>query len=284
MIRSALFIPASLLMALAVSSTAGAADKPVALWAGAPPGEIPPVPAGAAPEGRMKDPLRLTDVATPTLTWYRPEKPDGRALIVCPGGGYGILSVIEEGSSVASRFARGGLTVVQLNYRVPVKNTANADAAPRHDLAEALRQVRADLMKRGFEKPSVGVLGFSAGGHLALEAAYGPMPANSPRPDFVVAVYPAYLLEKSGALKKDFAPDKDSPPACFVHAADDPWPAEGGALLWASLNRSGVKSEAHLYAAGGHGFGITPAIRNRPVGRWPDAVEAWMDSLPKTGR
>lgn len=257
---------------------AGASAVP--LWQDTPPGETPTTAPGAAREGRATDAEHMTDVAAPTLTWFRPEKPDGRALIVCPGGGYQMLSVHKEGDRVAKRFAGDGMTAVVLHYRVPVKDTGSPESAPRHDLAEALRQVRADLVKQGFAASRVGVLGFSAGGHLALESAYGPMPKDSPRPDFVVAVYPAYLTEKSGELKTEFVPEKNSPPACFIHAANDPIPADGSARFWSRLKKAGVPAELHIYAAGGHGFGISGATTGKPVAAWPDAVEAWMRTLP----
>jgi acetyl esterase/lipase len=259
---------------------AGVTVTTTPLWKDVVPGEIPTVIPGAKPEGRAVNAERITDVAAPTITRFNPEKPDGRALIVCPGGGYHILAIRKEGEAVARRFAKDGLTVVVLHYRVPVKVVDSPEAAPRHDLAETLRQVRADMVKQGFDKPRVGVLGFSAGGHLALESAYGPMPKNAPRPDFVVAVYPAYLTEKSGELKKEFAPTKDSPPACFVHAADDSFPAEADAQLWSRLKKSGVPAELHLYATGGHGFGISDATKGKPVAAWPDVVETWINSLP----
>jgi len=106
-------------------------EAPVALWPGTPPGVSPAVKPGGDPRGRESRANRLTDVAEPTLTCYRPEKPEGRALIVCPGGGYGVLAVDIEGDAVARRFAAEGRTVYVLHYRVPAKDgVASADAAP----------------------------------------------------------------------------------------------------------------------------------------------------------
>ncbi|WP_338289734.1 alpha/beta hydrolase [Luteolibacter sp. LG18] len=252
----------------------------VPLWKGTPPGELPAVQQGAAPTGKMNDDERMTDVAAPTLTWFHPEKPDGRALIVCPGGGYKILAIHKEGDKVAERFAKEGITVAVLHYRVPAANTDAADAGPRQDLAEALRQVRAEMKAKGFNGKT-GVLGFSAGGHLVLESAYGPMPAGAERPDFVVAIYPAYLTDKEGKLKPEFAPTKDSPPAAFFHAADDKYPADGSAQLWRKLTEAGVKAELHVYASGGHGFGISEPNPDKPSSLWPDAAAAWLKGMRK---
>ncbi|MFD0895463.1 alpha/beta hydrolase [Luteolibacter ambystomatis] len=253
----------------------------VHLWKDKPPGDLPAVKEGAAPTGRMNDDERMTDVAAPTLTWFRPEKPDGRALVVCPGGGYQILAIHKEGDKVAERFAKEGITVAVLHYRVPAKNTDAADAGPRQDIAEALRQVRAEMKSKGFASGKTGVLGFSAGGHLVLESAYGPMPSGAERPDFVVAIYPAYLTDKAGVLKPEFAITKESPPACFFHAADDKYPADASAQLWRKLHDAGVKAELHIYSGGGHGFGISEPNPDKPWTLWPDTAASWMQGMRK---
>ena len=255
------------------------AESPFPLWQGSPPGAVPAVAEGASPRGRRIDADRMTDVAEPTLERFDPKGPAGRALIVCPGGGYNILADGKEGEAVAKRFARDGLAVYVLRYRVPEKNPMARDAAPRRDLAEALARVRADMKAAGAAKVSVGVLGFSAGGHLALESAYGSMPEGAGRPDFVVAVYPAYLAGKDGALKPDFSPVKGSPPACLISTAEDPFPTAPDYALWRKLREAGSLSELHLFARGAHGFGLSPATRGMPVEAWPDVVERWIRSL-----
>ncbi len=252
------------------------------LWQGStPPGELPATREGSDPRGRALDPQRLTDVATPTLTCRLPAKADGRALVICPGGAYRILATVKEGVSVADRFAREGVTTFTLHYRVPVKNTAAADAAPREDLAEALRQARARMKAAGFPEAKVGVLGFSAGGHLALAGAYGKIPDGAPRPDFVIAVYPAYLVGKTGEslVDGDFSFCASSAPACLIHAADDPYSAKGSVLIWQKLHEAGVRAEMHVFSSGGHGFGLC-ADPSRPAHHWPEAVLDWMRSEP----
>lgn len=246
------------------------------LWSSAMPGSAPQVRAGESPEGRAIDAERTTDVARPTLAWFVPADADGRVLIVCPGGGYALLAADKEGEAVGRRMARGGLSVAVLRYRVPCKERESAEAAPRLDLAEAIRVARERMRVRGLPGRGVGVMGFSAGAHLALMSAYGPMPADSARPDFVVAVYPAYLVAPKGGLRSDLAPAKGSPPACFIHAADDPYSAEGSVMLWSRLRGSGVASELHVFSAGGHGFGLSERGVSGPVAPWADLAEAWI--------
>lgn len=263
---------------LPVAAVATTVDAPVSLWSGEPPGVSPKVAAGRDPRGRTSRPNRITDVADPTLTRYRPEKPDGRALIVCPGGGYGVLAVDIEGEAVARRFAEGGLTVYVLHYRVPAKNAvSDKDAAPRRDLAEALRKVREETAAAApGGKPVVGVMGFSAGGHLALEAACGRMPDGAARPDFAAAVYPAYLADSKGTLKEEFRPEAGSPPLFIVSTAADSFPTAPDYELWRRCRAAGVKAELHLYDAGAHGFGISGKTDGLSAAGWPDVAERWI--------
>ncbi len=252
----------------------GAEREP--LWTTGMRGAAPEARPGADPAGRALDAGRVTDVARPTLTWFIPGDADGRVLIVCPGGGYGVLAADKEGDAVGRRMASRGLSVAVLRYRVPCGNPEAADCAPRLDLAEAVRAARVRMKARGLPVRAVGAMGFSAGAHLALNAAYGPMPEGSARPDFVVAVYPAYLLERNGELKRAYAPAKDSPPACFVHAADDPFPAEGSVQLWRRLRGAGVPAELHVFDSGGHGFGLGASSGGGAASAWADLAQAWI--------
>lgn len=268
-----------LLLCLPFLATTLLADPtPELLWKGTPPGKSPAIKPDAPATGRQMNPTEISDVATPTLTWFRPEKPDGRALIVVPGGAYKFLAVHKEGVLVAQKFVKEGITVAVLHYRVPTENRDDTDAGPRHDIAEALRQVRADQAAKGL-KGRIGVVGFSAGGHLVLQAGYGKMPEGSPRPDFVIAVYPAYITEENGTLKDEFTITKDSPPICFFHSRNDPYPADGSVQFWKKAHDVGVQAELHIYSSGGHGFGMTPEDRTRPTSLWPDTAISWLLGL-----
>jgi len=256
------------------------------LWQGRPPpGEIPVVQAGGDPRGRALDPLRITDVACPTLTVYKPAHPDGRAIVVCPGGAYSKLSVVKDGLHVGERFNRDGITIFVLNYRVPVKLTNSAEAAPRQDLAEALRQARDEMKSLGFPQAKVGVMGFSAGGHLALAGAYGKIPEGAPRPDFVIAVYPAYLVngKKESLIEKDFSFSAASPPACFIHSSDDYCLPDGSVLIWKHLQEFKVPAEMHIFRSGGHGYGISDESLGHSAHNWPDIALDWMHFEPAAG-
>ena len=275
--------------ALAVTvcvAVARAADPVVIdLW----PGGAPEPPAATVgPEKEIvKDPpdgiVRLTNVTNPQITVYRPERPCGSAVIVCPGGGYGILAYEHEGTAVCDVLVKHGVTAILLKYRVP--------AQPRLPLQDAQRAV-AIVRRRGGEwgvaADRIGILGFSAGGHLAImtalhgdERTYTPDPvieADDARPNFAIPVYPAYLVKKDtqGPLLPEIAVTAGAPPLCLVHAADDPWPAAASALIYLEYQKLGIPCELHVYAKGGHGFGMKPGPL--PANRWLDRVIDWMSA------
>jgi acetyl esterase/lipase len=234
--------------------------------------------------------IRITDIDRPTMHVYRPakEKDTGAAVVICPGGGYAILAWDLEGTEVAEWLNSLGVTAIVLKYRVPrPTNLAKGEqpVGPLQDAQRAIRTVRSRAAEWGIDPNRIGVLGFSAGGHLATSAAlrsgfasYEPIDAIdkvSARPDFAVLVYPAYLVtaDKS-ALRPEFAPDKNSPPMFLVHAGDDGVPAESSVRLYLALKNAGVKSELHVYDRGGHGYGLRPS--DDPVSQWPARCEAWL--------
>lgn len=233
---------------------------------------------------------RLTNIDRPTMHIYRPtkDKDNGAAVVVCPGGGYAILAWDLEGTEVAQWLNRLGITAIVLKYRVPrPAGLAKGEQPPGpfQDVQRTIRQVRSRAKEWGIDPNRVGVLGFSAGGHLAASAAvrhatktYEPLDdidKFSARPDFAVLVYPAYLVtEKRDALRPEFAPDRTTPKIFFAHASDDPVPAENSARLYLAMKDANVKGELHLFEVGGHGFGLRPS--KDPVSQWPDRCEAWM--------
>jgi acetyl esterase/lipase len=234
--------------------------------------------------------LRITNIDRPTMHIYRPakDKDTGTAVVVCPGGGYSILAWDLEGTEVAQWLNRLGVTAIVLKYRVPrPKGLAKGEQplGPFQDVQRTLRYVRSKAKDWNLDPNRIGVLGFSAGGHLAASAAlrhainsYEPIDEidqHSARPDFAVLVYPAYLVtEKRDALRPEFKPDRSVPKCFLVHASDDPVPAENSALLYLALKDADVKAELHLFEVGGHGYGLRPS--KDPVSQWPDRCEAWM--------
>ena len=210
--------------------------------------------------------VRLTDVSTPQLYTYHPaDGPSDTAVVICPGGGFSILAWDLEGTEIARYFARGGVSAAVVKYRVPTRNASVKFRAPVQDARRAVAMLRSGDGPGGFEPTKIGLLGFSAGGHTVAQSIFNPKSMTDGRDDtvsvdFGVLVYPAYLLKDDAKIKPPRLADgltvtKDSPPMFFAHAVDDPYSAIGSMELMAELMRNDVRSELHVFASGGHGFG-----------------------------
>ncbi|MFO1513651.1 MAG: alpha/beta hydrolase [Verrucomicrobiota bacterium] len=263
--------------------------NPIALWPDRAPGE----PNTVSTERDMTKPgeglvagkrvMRLGNVSQPSITIYRPTAtPDtGTAVVICPGGGYSILAWDLEGTEVCDWLNSIGVTGVILKYRVPKR--ANG---PLQDVQRAVGLVRHRAKEFGIDPQRIGVLGFSAGGHLAAEVcansserAYPVVDAAdavSCRPDFQILIYPAYLMQKDDLSKLNpaVAVTTNTPPTFLVMAADDPVRVENVLGYALALKQSKVPVELHVYPTGGHGYGLrrTP----EPVTTWPDRATEWM--------
>jgi acetyl esterase/lipase len=212
-------------------------------------------------------------------------------VIVAPGGGYHILAEDLEGEEVADWLTRIGVTAVLLEYRVPRRPDQPKTEPPAGALQDAQRAVglvRARASEWGVDPSRIGMLGFSAGGHLTAWASsnwekrsYEPRDASddmSCRPDFAVLIYPGYL-QKSGRstdLHPTIVVTPKSPPTFLAHAADDPVSHENSVLYHMAMRRAGVPSELHIYGSGGHGFGLRAS--SNPCSTWPARCEEWMKS------
>jgi acetyl esterase/lipase len=226
---------------------------------------------------------------------FQPARPNGAAVLICPGGAYQRVVLDKEGDETAIRLAQAGITAAVLVYRMPRDGWTAGWQAPLQDAQRAMRMIRGGAVAKGIDPKRVGVLGFSAGGHLAAaltlvgqQAAYQPadnVDAVSPSPDFSALIYAAYLNgQGSPALavgEAGPAPDlvarvsAATPPVFLVHAADDrSVPVEESRRMDAALKAAGVPSELHVFPEGGHGFGIAGA-RGKEAGRWPDLFLAW---------
>ncbi|MBA4062940.1 MAG: xylanase [Isosphaera sp.] len=279
----------SLALALALTLPSKAAEPTVVkLWPGKAPGETKDLGPEVYPEPKkgQADVKRLTNVSDPTITIYSPakEKANGTAVVVAPGGGYSILAIEHEGTQVCEWLRDLGVTAVLLKYRVPKRAAQTPDnLAMIQDAQRAVSMVRSRNAELGIDPKRVGMLGFSAGGNLTAwtclaEKRMYDIPDDKPeppfRPDFAVLVYPAYLTDKGGALKPEFAVTKDSPPMFFAHSSDDPVTSEGSVALYLALKKNGVPAELHLYATGGHGYGMRKIPH--PAATWPDRCADWM--------
>jgi acetyl esterase/lipase len=287
-------LPCTLIALLFVALPGLAAEKPlvVDVWPGPAPGENAPVGEEKLLEQKPgeKSVKRLTNVSKPTLTIYRPakDKDTGTAVLICPGGGYNILAWDLEGEEVAAWLNTLGVTGIVLKYRVPRRPDQPKDkppVGPLQDSQRALSLVRSKAQDWGLDAKRLGILGFSAGGHLAAatatnfdKRAYEPIDEIDKlncRPDFAVLVYPAYLVRRDNdELAPDMRVRKECPPMFFVHAGDDRVAADNSVRMYLALKRAGVPAELHVYASGGHGFGLRPS--QKACSTWPQRCADWM--------
>jgi acetyl esterase/lipase len=234
--------------------------------------------------------IRLGNVSTPTLTLYQPKgKNSGAAVVVFPGGGYQILAIDLEGTEVCDWLNSAGITCVLVKYRVPNTGPYPKSPAALQDAQRALGLVRSHAAEWGIDPNRIGVLGFSAGAHLAAalsthfdQRLYPPQDAAdklSCRPDFGVIVYPGYLAlaDKNFAPNPEINPTANTPPQFIVQAEDDPVHVENAVVYFTALKNAKVPAELHIYTEGGHGYGLRRTAL--PVTSWPESVETWLRTI-----
>jgi len=250
--------------------------------------------------------LRISKVSIPSLTMYTPAvRNDKRcAVIICPGGGYGILAASHEGSDVARVFNEWGITAFVLKYRLPDDSIMiDKNIGPLQDAQRAIQLVRENAAKWNIDPRKIGIMGFSAGGHLAATAStHFTVPvidnANnvSLRPDFSILAYPvisltdslAHMGSRNNLIGKDPSPEKikeysndmqvtsQTPPAFLVHASDDKGVKPGNSIrYYEALLRNNIPAELHLYQKGGHGFGLN---NKTTPDKWMERLKNWMQS------
>ena len=234
--------------------------------------------------------VRLTNVSNPTITLYSPAgKNSGAAAVVFPGGSYRVLAIDLEGTEVCDWLTSMGVTCVLVKYRVPDSGPLPKSSAALEDAQRAVGIVRAHATEWQIDPQRVGVLGFSAGAHLAVALSthfdtrlYDPIDAAdqmSCRPDFAVIVYPGYLAmsERNFAANPEIHVTGKTPPTFIVQTEDDPVHVENSTLYFLELKQAQVPAELHLYAQGGHGYGLRRT--ELPVTAWPELVEKWMRTI-----
>lgn len=282
-----------LALSVALSGSLQANDPVVvSLWPGAIPGEqeAPGEEKIEAPKPDEASPTtRVTYVGRPSIEIRRPPagKANGAAVIIAPGGGYNLLAIDKEGTEVADWLNSIGVTGIVLKYRVPRRagdTPGEPPPGPLQDAQRALSIVRARASEWGIDPSRIGLLGFSAGGHLTARAgtlfasrSYSPIDDAdrvSCRPDFCVLIYPAYLVGPEGRLREDLPISSQTPPMFLAHAHDDRVSPENSAILYLELKRAGVSAELHIYESGGHGFGLRPS--NKPCATWTARCEQWL--------
>jgi len=232
-------------------------------------------------------------VSRPTLTIYSPHgRNSGAAVVVFPGGGYNVLAIDLEGTEICDWLATTGLTCILLKYRVPcVKTGPYRDCLTAlQDAQRALGLVRSRAADWQIDPRRIGVIGFSAGGHMVAALSthfdtrlYTPVDVadkESCRPDFAIALYPGHLAvpEKNFALNPDVRVSSRTPPTFLLQAEDDPVdPVENSLVYYSALRKAGVSAEIHVFAKGGHAFGLRQT--DSPITRWPQLVEIWLAAI-----
>jgi acetyl esterase/lipase len=237
-------------------------------------------PSDAQPGGRRV--IRLADVSKPTLAVYPPaeSKNSGAAALVFPGGGYQRLAYDLEGTEVCNWLNSIGMTCVLVKYRVPVKQHYPASMVDLEDAQQAMRLTRAHASEWRIDPNRVGVIGFSAGAHLAAVLSNHP---DNARPDFAMLIYPAYLRDTANPNKiaPGVQPSANTPPTFLVQAENDPVHEENALLYFQALKEAKVPAELHIFAEGGHGYGLRPT--DLPVTHWPRYAETWLHTIHVLG-
>ncbi len=284
----------ALVLIAATTGLAAAPAAPIPLW----PKEAPGEKGGLGEEkdttgakGGLvagKSVIRLGNVSQPTLTIYRPtkDKDTGAAVIICPGGGYNILAYDLEGSEICEWLNSIGVTGVLLKYRVPKRPGLEKHTAALQDAQRAVGLVRSRATEFGLDPKRIGILGFSAGGHLAAAACnnfdkrtYEPVDEAdkaSCRPDFAFLIYPAYLTvkEQGDKVSPELPITANTPQTFLAMTQDDGVRVESALFYYLALKQAKVPAELHLYPTGGHGYGLRPSTHG--VTTWPKRAEEWM--------
>ncbi|HYK34357.1 alpha/beta hydrolase [Alloacidobacterium sp.] len=239
--------------------------------------------------------IRLGNVARPTMTVYPPKgKNTGAAVVVFPGGGYTILAIDLEGTEVCDWLTSTGVTCILLKYRVPNSGPYPKSPMALEDAQRTLGLVRQHAAEWHIDPHKVGVLGFSAGGHLAAAISthfdrrvYKPVDAadeQSCRPEFAVIIYPGYLAiaDKNFELNPNLPVIKDTPPTFLLQTEDDRVAhVESSLRYYEALKAAGVPVEMHLYTEGVHGYGLRRT--KLPVTGWPQLVDVWLKTVGVVG-
>ncbi|PZR19171.1 MAG: alpha/beta hydrolase [Flavobacterium psychrophilum] len=275
--------------------------------------EVLPLYNGAIPNSKPSDKKEkitndgfycISNVTTPTLTVYKPKKQSAQksAVIICPGGGYGVLAVGHEGSDVAKAFNEMGITAFVLKYRLPGDDIMQDKAiGPLQDVQRAFQLVRENAAKWNVDPSKIGVMGFSAGGHLAATAStqYKREVIDNPkhtsfRPDFSILIYPVIsfndklthmgsrenLIGKNVSVglisqySNELLVTPDTPKAFLIHSADDgAVPVENSIVYYQALLKNKIYGEMHIYPLGGHGYGMNNPTTTE---KWMENLKSWM--------
>lgn len=274
-----------------ISAQAQAAPgETVRLWQATAPGERADMPEQQTEVGTKDGIERTKNVSVPTMQWFSPTDGEGNgsAILVCPGGGYNLLASEHEGTAVCEWLNRFGYTAILLRYRVPRRDLQAKHQAPLQDAQRAISMIRGRAAESKIDPARIGILGFSAGGHLAAMALSNPernfatdpeIDAASCRPDFGILIYPAYLVDESDddKIAAELDVEKINQPVFIAVASDDRW-AHDSAVLNRELLERKMPVTLHTFTEGGHGFGLKKDLKP-PVSEWTKRCIDWLQSV-----
>ena len=278
------------------------AQQVIPLWDGKPPFTRKHIPHDKLGKGG-----RITKVSVPELTVYFPEKTvaNQMGILICPGGGYGILAIQHEGHEVARWYSERGYVAAVLKYRLPDAELLHQVwEVPLADAKQGIRIIRKHAKEWGIDSGKIGVLGFSAGGHLAASISVHGENAKgnqlSSRPDFSILIYPVISMdttithqgsrknllgEKLGSAWEDYYSTEkqvnaSTPPAFLVHSWDDKGVVPDNSIRYAkALKSMGTKVELHLFEKGGHGYGMGNKEAHGNAAMWPTLSDEWIKGV-----
>ena len=277
------------IVSIMMVATVHAVPLELPLW---PAGNLTPLDQPEKITERSKDPAKpnrsFTHVSNPTITVYRPATTGAPvpAVVICPGGGYNGLAIDKEGYDVARWLNSNGVAGIVLKYRVPKRPDDGKHLLPLQDAQRALGVVRAHATEWNLDPHRLGIMGFSAGGHLLANLcnnfdsrAYAPVDDAdrlSCRPDFAMLIYPAYLTSGT-VLSSELKVTTNTPPAFLVQTKDDKIRVENVLVYHQALKNVKVPAELHVYAVGGHGYGL--GVNGGEVATWPSRCVEWLKSM-----
>jgi len=305
-----------LMLTLPLSAQSPSANYPggtdYLLWPGAAPGSEGLKIIETVIE-RSKDPSirdrALVGITQPTITAFLPEKPTGAALLVAPGGAFRRVVIDKEGLEMAHYFSKRGVAVFVLKYRLASEGHSNRTQVALQDGQRAMRLIRANAAGFKIDPAKIGVMGFSAGGHVAAmlstyaeEKAYEPVDQAdevSAKPNFQILVYPYLMVDtasvRQGPADAPIPSDADNalitrlslekqvgpriPETLLIQADDDKTvPSYHAIAYYSALRKAGVKAELHIFRDGAHGFGLR-GVKDKPASVWPELAEKWMSAI-----
>lgn len=278
--------------------------RPIPLW-----DNPPPFTKRLLEHDQYREGGRITGVAVPEIIVYYPpiERANQTAILICPGGGYGHLSMEKEGHAIARAYAERGYLAAVLKYRLPMDELLEEPhKVPLADAQQGLRKLRQNAKEWNIHPDRIGIAGFSAGGHLAASASVHGEPASgatvASKANFSILIYPVISMENSlthqGSRTKllgdqmgtswenyysaEQQVDADTPPAFLVHSWDDRSVAAENSIRYAqALNRLGIKVELHLFEHGGHGYGLGDKEKYGNAATWLSLSDAWIRGIFK---